>query len=102
MTEPTIAEILHYAADVCLWDGITSVHWPDADPASCCAIGSACVALIPKFSEEYFYRIDAGLRNMGLNTDDVNFLTFQRGPKRQGARYAWLKFAAMIAEEQGV
>lgn len=39
---------------------------------------------------------------MGLKTDVLDFQTFIPGDARQGARYAWLKFAALIAEEQGV
>ena len=30
------------------------------------------------------------------------FNEFERGPERQGARYLWLKFAALVAESEGL
>lgn len=50
-------------------------------------------------------RIKIGLENMGLETHSSNqFDDFGDGDsdERFAARYNWLKFAALIAEEQGV
>jgi hypothetical protein len=54
-------------------------------------------------SRVLFRRIEKGLSNMGLDLKAFNcFCEFPMGVERQGARYAWLMFAADIAEEQGV
>lgn len=102
----TIAQILHLAADKYLYSGSGQV----LNFYSCCAIQSALSGFLIRGkltiseSKELERRIFKGLKNMGLNPSATNqfgeFATFSR--ESQGARYAWLKFAAMIAEEQGV
>lgn len=95
-TGPTIAEILHLAADRHLWN-----DWPQVGTAeySCYAIGRACYSLRASIRLEL--SIYKGLKRMGLKTTSLTqFDSIKHN--RQGARYAWLKFAAMIAEEQGV
>lgn len=126
MTKPTIADILHLAADKYLAENeeqeiFSKERW------SCCAVQSALNELVV---EEFLYkdgtrkfsrwnasktptgkRVFKGLRNLGLSTGsqrmfaEFEFNKYGRSeptPESQAARYAWLKFAAMIAEEQGV
>lgn len=94
----TIAEVLHLAADTFLWPGGVYCSTDDDNVFSCFAIERAAKHLQTRYGP-----IKIGLRRMGLCTDSANeFNEFPRGTKRQAARYAWLKFAAMIAEEQGV
>ena len=94
-----ISEILHEAADVYLWDGIEDDAW--CSEYSCCAVSDAVQALrVSGVCEKRIYR---GLEEMGVNVTNVyQFNEFPFGEQRQAARYSWLKFAAMIAEEQGV
>ena len=103
--KPTIADIFHYAADHCLWDGrvSNSLHY-----FSCFALSEA----IKEFAghhpgtrsfDAYDSIICIGLSELGLDCNSVGaFREFTTNPARQGARYAWLKFCAMLAEEQGV
>lgn len=103
---PTIAQVLHLAADKYLYSGGGRV----LNFYSCCAIQSALSGFLIRgeltISERKRLerRIFKGLKNMGLNPSATNqFNEFGDFSKEaQGARYAWLKFAAMIAEEQGV
>lgn len=92
-----ISEVLHLAADKYLCTGRKSYN-PYKPSYSCIAIENACIDYkVPSG------KIQKGLRNMGLNTDSAcAFNEFKSGKERQAARYSWLKFAAMIAEEQGV
>jgi len=105
----TIAEVLHLAADEFLWVGNDCYFSTTFNTASCLAINEAIESLFPiefpiENSQSSMMRetIMQGLENMGLDVDNINFGSFRYGSDRQGARYAWLKFAAMIAEEQGV
>jgi hypothetical protein len=51
-----------------------------------------------------YVQILAGLKEMGCPTDSCDAFddSFGFNKENQQARYAWLKFAAMMAEEQGV
>lgn len=92
----SIADVLHRAADEFLWDGIAPVMSQDY---SCAAL---YLATGPGWTYEYRVAL-AGLRNMGVDVGSYGeFDEFPEGPERQAARYMWLKFAALIAEEQGV
>jgi hypothetical protein len=94
----TIAEVLHRAADEFLWDGESQRTWDSDYLYSCDAIFAGL-----NLPANIRTRIKLGLIEMGLDAEDFyHFDDFRAGPQRQGARYAWLKFAAMIAEEQGV
>jgi hypothetical protein len=108
MQKPTIAEILHLAADEYLY------HPYDPQDSEVKAYHS-CVAFTlaienhPYFKnvsrkeiDDFDMRIERGLENMGLNPRIHQFREFETDESCQEARYAWLKFAAMIAEEQGV
>lgn len=97
-----ISEVLHKAADTHLCHDSTSYRTPNKDRFSCYAI-----RLATEYDDELYGRIEEGLENMGCPTraifaftrlgydDDMDLET-------QGARYMWLKFAALMAEEQGV
>ena len=113
MQKPTISEILHRAADEFLVSTQEEFDRPDyKQKFSCCAVSATLVAMYEEGRITYNQRVKIGqqirqgLRNMGVDV----FSTFEFGnnlpgkirKKQQGARYAWLKFAAMIAEEQGV
>jgi hypothetical protein len=107
MKEYTIADILHYAADNCL-ASITEEYWINGgnkDKFSCCAVTEACIKL--EGYENYLKKvrlIKEGLENMGCPVESMHAFKDHRKfvEKNQQARYAWLKFAAMMAEEQGV
>jgi hypothetical protein len=86
----TIAEVLHRAADRYL----EPVFAGEPTSYSCEAIYEADAVLWP--------RICKGLSEMGLVPHSVTQFEDVPPDERQAARYAWLKFAAMIAEEQGV
>jgi len=99
--EPTIAEVLHYAADCCLWGGEVL----PGEVYSCHAVNRAANELTSsKWSAVTVRRkIFEGLRKMGLDTYAMDqFAELTGCINRQAARYVWLKFAALIAEEQGV
>jgi hypothetical protein len=91
----TIAELLHRAADRHL--SSAGVGGFDTEVESC----SAVMVAAKKMNVDY-HPVCHGLQEMGVNLSYMQFEEFPRGPERQAARYAWLKFAAMIAEEQGV
>jgi hypothetical protein len=104
----TIAEILHVAADKFLASK-ESEYWLNGgtkEKYSCnaveCSVSKVCkdyISYIPLLD-----RIYEGLEAMGCPVDSCD--AFQNdqniNEENQQARYAWLKFAAMIAEEQGV
>jgi hypothetical protein len=94
----TIAEVLHRAADDFLWDGREYASGGVA--ASCFAVEDAANSV--GAADELVDRCFDGLKAMGVDVSKFDFGDFRDSPERQGARYAWLKFAAMIAEEQGV
>lgn len=105
----TIADVLHYAADKCLAydkrytaDGIK-------DKFSCVAVQEAIFCLTGDLALRR--RVKAGLTAMGCDTgsaglfkkygdnpDEYDYIN----PEVQGMRYMWLKWAALMAEEQGV
>lgn len=103
MKEPTIAEVLHLAADEYLSNGYWSLERFYERSGSCDAIELACRALANNRESHLRLqkRIFKGLRNLGLKVNSFTQFDSVKSD-RQGARYAWLKFAAMIAEEQGV
>lgn len=101
-----ISDVLHLAADKYLAKD-TFDFCNGKCKYSCDAIDLAHYELCAYNSPEMNYSIKKGLQNMGLCTSSTGeFNEFQNNgyttPESQGARYAWLKFAAMIAEEQGV
>lgn len=112
INEPTIADVLHYAADNCLaynerytTDGIK-------EKFSCCAIDEAVYQLTSHRGANGFRnRVMDGLKAMGCDTGShILFKEYGDMPHAysivdktvQGMRYMWLKWAALMAEEQGV
>lgn len=94
-----ISDALHEAADNHLWDGIGFDTWGSG--YSCFAVDDALRKLAVHHTVEQ--SIFKGLEEMGVDIERTDqFDEFPEGEQRQAARYNWLKFAAMIAEEQGV
>jgi hypothetical protein len=102
-----ISEVLHLAADKYLESGLGPPNLISVN-FSCSAIRKALHEL--KATSRLEYPIFQGLTNMGVDIRSaVEFHRLGRHGRyylgrfeRQAARYNWLKFAAMIAEEQGV
>ncbi len=103
-----ISEVFYLAADEYLWDGIS--EWDHLSPYSCDAIDKSletffaepCTAQEDMQFAEMTNRISDFLYDLGLTPDFNAFQEFRKDTEaRQGARYAWLNFCAMIAEEQG-
>lgn len=118
MSKIKISDVLHLAADKYLAKDLLEYYNVDYKTRySCSAVTSAIESLV-KFGEmtssEYFANCDKvdsvvkqGFKKMGLEPNsliafDEFYDDYKITPESQGARYAWLKFAAMIAEEQGV
>jgi len=116
----TIAEILHLAADKHL-AAKSSEYWYNRgkkEKYSCCAVSEAVMNLwnedkigswedkVDSWEDknEMIKRVSEGLKEMGcpINSSDAFDEANVFNPESQQVRYAWLKFAAMIAEEQGV
>ena len=108
-----ISEILHRAADKHLWSGGGGTTRRNGDTFSCHAIHEAIgkVYGVPFWgvdqtgtpANKLWLRIKEGLENLGLNCGSAT--AFRELPTmydRQQSRYAWLKFCAILAEEQGV
>jgi hypothetical protein len=119
-----ISDILHDAADKELahnqetyWCSSTPTRKASLERFSCCAIDNALTNFLDKnytslswldrddIREDIFADIKEGLEAMGLNTDSTR--AFGKEPDNlcpdiQGQRYFWLKWAALMAEEQGV
>lgn len=110
MSKITIAEILHNAADKHL-AAKESQYWGrggNKEKFSCCAVEESVIDLHRTFTSTevnaMYVQILAGLKEMGCPTDSCDAFddAFEFNKENQQARYAWLKFAAMMAEEQGV
>jgi hypothetical protein len=96
----TIAEVLHFAADELLWDGSG-----DTDPDYIYSCDAAMRAAQRLGGWGLWPVVECGLANMGVDTGSLgqfDNIGDRMSAERQAARYAWLKFAALIAEEQGV
>ena len=107
--QPTVADVLHYAADKCL---IVKSREERKEKFSCCAVDDALYQLTGSFYNNPLRdRVLDGLKNMGC---EINSPTLFKkygdepsdymfiNPRVQGMRYMWLKWAALMAEEQGV
>lgn len=109
----TIAEILHYAADKKLASK-EEEYWTvagDKERYSCCAVEEAVMSLwnddtiaSEKERDDLINRTLKGLKAMGCPTGSINAFGDEGkfNTESQQVRYGWLKFAAIIAEEQGV
>lgn len=113
MKEIKISEILHLAADKYLSSANSrAVYLSRSDIFnqqydstlqwySCWAIGEALWEYLKgyhNYYEEVFLYIEEGLQAMGCDTNSSGLFKDSSNP--QGDRYMWLKFAAIIAEEQ--
>lgn len=101
-----ISKILHKAADKYLWDGFGSPPNEEAQNEiySCLAIHKV---LIEKQYANNFVScekiVSDFLKKMGLRTySNIEFAEFKNTEEAQGARYLWLKFAALVAEDEGL
>lgn len=86
-----ISEILRKAANEHLWDRTGRLG--EKEIYSCDAI--ACVGANSWEAIRF-------CQSLGLNSYSLSaFNEFESGPKRQGARFLWLHFAALVAEDMG-
>lgn len=98
----TVADVLHLAADKYL---AANRQQRDRYQSrySCGAVGDACVELNVNFGG-----VLVGLKNMGCDTTSGKLFhkygddSLNLSEEVQGMRYMWLKWAALMAEEQGV
>ena len=111
----SIADVLHCAADNHLIAGSRYNEGRYKERFSCSAIDEAIIALTGSLcsidSSALRRRVMVGLKDMGCNTGSHR-LFIKHGdkpleygninPEVQGMRYMWLKWAALMAEEQGV
>ena len=115
-----VAELCHDAADnhLALTDSEYWMRGGTKEKFSCCAVDAALNKFIGakgynmrKNFEKYEALIDSihdGLNNMGCNTGSISlFEDPVQGvayclEQSQHNRYFWLKWAALMAEEQGV
>ena len=119
-----ISDILHDAADKELahnqetyWCCEAQRRTASLERFSCCAIDNAVTAFLDKkypdlnwtlkddIREDIICDIHKGLKEMGLDVQSTR--AFGNEPDYvshdiQGQRYFWLKWAALMAEEQGV
>jgi hypothetical protein len=111
--QPTVADVLHLAADKCLvaherYEGVGKEKF------SCCAIDEAIYQIHGAYygyeSSQLRRCVVEGLKNMGCHTGSHTLFWKYGDPSDysavnhevQGMRYMWLKWAALMAEEQGV
>ena len=102
-----ISEVLHLAANKYLAGYYAEYIYTNKNRFSCRAVCGALDELITDaevwlaIHEEIF----KGFENLGLDTESIRaFEEFEAEiltEESQGARYAWLKFCAMLYEEQG-
>ena len=110
--QPTIADVLHYAADKCLAYDKRYIDYGIKEKFSCCAVYEAVYQLTGHCDADGLCaRVIDGLRAMGCDTGGHTlFKKYGDQPDEysivnetvQGMRYMWLKWAALMAEEQGV
>ena len=111
----TIADILHIAADKYLVSDSRYEASYIQERFSCCAISSAIFDITGTFygvdSEVLRDQVMKGLTNMGCQVGshtlfvkhgDMPDVYESINPDVQGMRYMWLKWAALMAEEQGI
>ncbi len=110
MKKYSISEILHYAADNELASKKKQfwAYGGGKEKFSCSAVHTAACKLHRTFTSDeriaILKRIEEGLEAMGCPVNSVNAFNDREmfSEENQQARYTWLKFAAMMAEEQGV
>jgi hypothetical protein len=112
--QPTVADVLHLAADKCLVAHARYSEGVGKEKFSCCAIDEAIYNIHGAYygyeSSQLRRRVVEGLKNMGCSTGSHTLFRKYGDPtdygavnhEVQGMRYMWLKWAALMAEEQGV
>lgn len=113
--QPTIADVLHLAADKYLVSHSRDEAHHLKERFSCCAIGSAIRDITGTYygtdSEVLRDQVVKGLTNMGCEAGshtlfvkhgDMPYDYYNINHDVQGMRYMWLKWAALMAEEQGI
>jgi hypothetical protein len=100
-----LAKLLRKAAKKHLSSGVKD-PWNESltkKHFSCDAVLAACPKRHRGVGRYYDVNVVAFLESLGCHCNRVTeFDQFEAGPERQGARYAWLMFAALIAEEEGI
>lgn len=108
-----ISDVLHLAADKYLASDYVEYIDTDKNRFSCCAVETVLDELLDEnctiTMKQYsclWDTIHKGFDNLGLDTGSLYaFEEFEKygriTEESQGARYTWLKFCAMLAEEQG-
>jgi hypothetical protein len=111
--QPTVADVLHLAADKCL---VAHNRYTEGskEKYSCCAVDHALYRIYGNLysceSGALRNRVMEGLKKMGCSTGSMTLFKKYGDPtdygiinhEVQGMRYMWLKWAALMAEEQGV
>lgn len=107
--KPKISEVLHLAADKYLATNAHDHYHKNKARFSCGAVLDA-LSSTRNFKDLRFSDIVTGLRKMGCDTTS-RVLFVKHGDAHpgqvgvsedvQGMRYFWLKWAALMAEEQG-
>ena len=113
--ERSIAEILHDAADIYLWDGVGNYEYCsfNKNKYSCVAAlvsefgvsayGNSLVRLSFSHVCRRRSKVIPFLKSLGVcYTTTYQFSKFNNHEEQQAARYLWLKFAALYAEELGI
>jgi hypothetical protein len=108
--QPTVADVLHLAADKYL-AAHDRFEGGGKERFSCLAVAEAAYELEGNYDSSFRQRLMDGLRSMGCDTSSSDlFKKYGDDPDHfsdidhrvQGMRYMWLKWAALMAEEQGV
>lgn len=94
-----IADTLRRAADEHLWDGVAI---GSRTSAGNCGQAYSCGAVWQCLNNwDIHSPAIIHLHNLGVGVS-AQFEEFEQGPERQSVRYAWLMFAADMAEEFGL
>jgi len=88
-----ISEILRKAANEKLSNGIY-----DSDTS----VAQSCLAIAFTQKRDRFSSALSFVARLGCDFDYSNFDEFPEGEIRQGARFLWLDFAALVAEDEGL
>ncbi len=103
-----LSEIIHYAADYVLHP-TAKLNWYDGEVVkqsySCIAFYEATRRLFPnnkKTQELLRVQFNIACLALGLNPWAIKAFLDVPEETRQEVRYAWLKFLALLAEEQGL